>query len=63
MRRPPCVPERVAMTISGHKTWSIFDRYDITNENDLAQAMKRIDRYLENAKENVVSIGATAERS
>jgi integrase len=45
------IPRNVAMRISGHKTESVYRRYDIVNTRDLKNAAVRMEQYLKEQKE------------
>ena len=36
------VPDKVAMSISGHKTRAVFDRCHIVDTGDVVEAMRRV---------------------
>jgi integrase len=57
------IPERVAMMISGHKTRSVFDRYNIVSDSDLQMAARLQEEYLKSvAGTNSGTIADFAEK-
>jgi integrase len=52
------IPERVAMQLMGHKTRSMFERYSITTEGDLHEAVSRLNGAA--PEQNVIPLKADA---
>lgn len=51
------VPRSVAMKLTGHKTESVYRRYAIVSESDLAEGMAKLARLRENVGERAASSG------
>lgn len=50
-------PESVAMSISGHRTRAVFDRYDISSTRDRRDALRRTEAYVQSLRDGAKDDG------
>ncbi len=56
------IPESVAMKVSGHKTRTTFERYNIVSETDLDDAAIALDVYVDRKKQELAKVAVLADR-
>jgi len=54
------IPEAVAMKMTGHKTRSVFERYNIVSSSDLAEAARKLDAAMHSASGSGMNPGMDA---
>ncbi len=57
------VPQKVAMMISGHKTASVFERYNIIDEGDLKDATLKITEHIKNQPGHILGTMADIRKA
>src|SRR5215471_2866794 len=57
------VPEKVCMTISGHNTRTVFDRYHIVDSSDVLAAMRKVEALNGSGSEKLVRTGERLVKS
>ena len=50
------VPETVIMKITGHRTRSVFERYNITDETDTREAGRKAEEFLAREQKGVAQL-------
>jgi len=55
------IPDTVTMKISGHKTRSVFDRYNITSEEDMRIAAEKIAKVYQDKKVSMHQTGNVSQ--
>jgi integrase len=56
------INERVAMTITGHRTRAVFDRYHIISPNDLMDAARKLSDKTRTKRDKLKHSGAVRQR-